>query len=246
MRGSRRAVIPGARLASSSYHPLIAAGRCVLGKALDRESQINVRRPTLEIFMSQPLSDHALDQLFREARSLHTFDDRPVSDETLHQLYDLLRLGPTAFNGQPGRYVFVRSAEAKERLAPALSASNRAKTLAAPVTAIVACHMRFYEHLPVLFPAYDARSVFEQSPEHAKQTAERNSMLQAGYLILAARALGLDAGPMAGFDAAHVDRLFFPDGEHHTLLLVNLGYGNRTGLKPRGPRLSFEQAVKLV
>ncbi|MBL8267097.1 malonic semialdehyde reductase [Steroidobacter sp.] len=196
--------------------------------------------------MSTPLPSEALEQLFRDGRSLHTFTDRPVTDQTLRELYELLRLGPTGFNSQPARHVFVRSAEAKAKLGPALSSSNRAKTLAAPVTAIVAYDARFFDHLPALFPSYDARPLFEASVALTQQTAERNASLQAAYLILAARALGLDAGPMSGFNADAVDREFFPDGQAHALYLVNLGYGERSQLRPRLPRLSFEAAAKIV
>jgi 3-hydroxypropanoate dehydrogenase len=193
-----------------------------------------------------PLPGDALDQLFRNARSLHTYIDRPVTDETLRQLYELVRMGPTGFNSQPARYVFVRSPEAKALLSPALSSGNRAKTLAAPVTAIVAYDLRFFDRLPELFPSYDARPMFESSPELTEQTAVRNGALQAAYLILAARALGLDAGPMSGFKGELIDKTFFPDGHTRTLFLINLGYGERSRLGPRLPRLSFEQAARVV
>lgn len=196
--------------------------------------------------MPAPLSSDAIDQLFLQGRSLHSYTDRAVSDQTLQQLYELSRLGPTGFNSQPARYVFVRSPEAKELLAPALSSSNRAKTLAAPVTAIVAYDIRFFEHLPELFPSYDARPMFEGSAALVEQTAERNGSLQAAYLILAARALGLDAGPMSGFKSELIDRAFFPDGRGRTLFLINLGYGERSQLRPRLPRLSFERAARVV
>lgn len=196
--------------------------------------------------MSTPLPSEALDQLFRDGRSLHTYTDRPVTDQTVRQLYELLRLGPTGFNAQPARYVFVRSPQAKARLAPALSSSNRAKTLAAPMTVIVAYDARFFDRLPQLFPSYDARPLFEASAALTQQTAERNASLQAAYLILAARALGLDAGPMSGFNADAVDREFFPDGQGHALFVINLGYGERSQLRPRLARLSFEDAAQIV
>ncbi len=196
--------------------------------------------------MAISLDSEALARLFIEARSIQAFVDRPVSEETVRRLYDLVKLAPTGFNSQPGRYVFVRSAAAKDRLAPALSSSNRRKMLAAPLTAIVGYDPRFYERLPELFPGYDARKLFLETPGLAEQTGERNSMLQAAFLILAARALGLDAGPMSGFREAEVDSAFFPDGGAKTTMVINLGYGDRAALPPRGPRLTFEDAARIV
>ncbi len=192
------------------------------------------------------LPDAALDQLFRQARSIHRFTDQPVSDAEIEALYALLKWGPTAFNGQPGRYVFVRSNEAKARLAPALAGNNREKTLAAPLTVIVAYDSAFHQQLPSQFPAFNAKGFYEQHPQQIEPTARSSATLQAAYLILAARALGLDAGPMAGFDASVVDQAFFADGQYKSLLLVNLGYGVRDGVPPRGPRLAFADVARIV
>lgn len=196
--------------------------------------------------MSTTLSDAALDQLFRNARTFSSFLPRPVDDATITALYDLLKWGPTAFNAQPARYVFVRSEEAKARLAPALSAGNRDKTLAAPATVLIAYDTRFFEHLPQQFPAYDAKSLFEANPGLVDPTATRNGSLQGAYLILAARALGLDVGPMSGFDAAALNQEFFPDGRYRINFIANLGYGDTSALFPRNPRLEFEQAVTVL
>ena len=196
--------------------------------------------------MATPLAGAALEQLFANARSYSGFLPQAVSADTIHQLYDLLKWGPTAFNTQPARYVFVQSAEAKARLAPALSSGNRDKTLAAPATVIIAHDTRFYEHLPEQFPAYDAKPLFEANPGMVEPTAMRNGSLQGGYLIMAARALGLDVGPMSGFDAAAVNQAFFPDGRYQVNFIANLGYGDSATLFPRSPRLSFEQAVTIL
>lgn len=192
------------------------------------------------------LSDAALDQLFRNGRTAHAFKPEPISDATLHALYDLVKWGPTAFNAQPARYVFVRSAEAKARLQGALSAGNVAQTLAAPVTVIVAQDTQFFEHLPSQFPAYDVKPVFTSNPAMAEATATRNSSLQGAYLILAARALGLDAGPQSGFNPQAVNDAFFPDGRFKVNFMVNLGVADPAGLQPRGPRLPFDVAAQIV
>lgn len=188
----------------------------------------------------------ALAQAFTSARTFNRFRPDPVSDETLHRLYDLLKWGPTSMNTQPGRYVLLRSTEAKQRLKPCLSPGNADKTMAAPVVAIVAQDTRFYEHLPEQFKAFDARPMFEGNAALAEATAFRNSTLQGAYLIVAARLLGLDCGPMSGFDAAKVNAEFFPDGRYKANFLVNLGYGDPAGNYPRGPRLAFEAAVQLL
>lgn len=192
------------------------------------------------------LPESALQQLFLEARTHSYFDSRPVSQDTLRQLYELTRWGPTAMNSQPARFVFLASPESRQRLAPALMGSNVEKTLAAPVTVIVASDSRFYEHLGEMFPAYDARPMFEANPAMAEETAFRNSTLQGAYFILAARSLGLAAGPMSGFDAEKVNAEFFPDGRWKANFLINLGYGDAQRLYPRNPRLSFEQAVQVL
>ncbi|MGD9426555.1 malonic semialdehyde reductase [Pantoea sp. NSTU24] len=196
--------------------------------------------------MSTPLDKAALDTLFNDARTHSYWQDKPVDRALLEQLYDLTVLGPTSANCLPARFVFVTSAEGKEKLKPALSSGNLDKTLSAPVTVIVAWDREFYEQLPALFPHADARSWFTGSPEAAKETAFRNSSLQAGYLILAARSLGLDAGPMSGFNPDKVNEAFFPDGQYQVNLLINLGYGEASKLHPRLPRLSFEQASRFA
>jgi 3-hydroxypropanoate dehydrogenase len=193
----------------------------------------------------KPANDHALDLAFREARSFNRFTADPVSDSTLSALYELLKWGPTSMNCQPARFVFLRTEAAKERLKPALSPGNVDKTMAAPVVAIVAIDNRFHEHLPQQFPAYDAKPMFEANPALATATADRNGSLQGAYLMIAARLLGLDCGPMSGFDAAKLNAEFFPDGRWRANFLVNLGYGDPAGNHPRGPRLAFEQAVTL-
>ncbi|WP_420008122.1 malonic semialdehyde reductase [Xanthomonas sacchari] len=195
--------------------------------------------------MSDALHDAALDQLFRTARTQNAFLDKPVSEATLRALYDLVKWGPTAANGSPARFVFVTSPQAKEKLKPALSEGNLAKTLAAPVTVIVAHDEDFHEKLPYLFPHTDAKSWFDGPREGRSEGAFRNGSLQGAYLILAARALGLDAGPMSGFDNAKVDAAFFAGTAIKSNFLVNLGYGDPSGLFPRLPRLSFDEAARI-
>lgn len=196
--------------------------------------------------LTPKLPDAALDQIFREARTAYAFRPEPIPEATLRELYDLLKWGPTAFNAQPARYVFVQSAEAKAKLKGALSAGNVEKTMAAPVTVIVAQDSRFYEHLPTQFPVYDAKPLFEANAAMAEATAARNSSLQGGYLILAARALGLDAGPQSGFDAKAVNEAFFPDGRYKVNFIINLGLADPAGARPRGPRLPFEDVAEIV
>jgi len=188
----------------------------------------------------------SLDQLFREARTNNGWLDRPVSDEQLRGIYELMKWGPTSANSSPARIVFLRSREAKQRLVPALAPGNVDQTLQAPVAAIVAQDIEFYERLPELFPHGDARSWFVGNQPLIETTAFRNSSLQGAYLILAARALGLDAGPMSGFDNERVDREFFPDRRVKSNFLVNIGYGDPSKLPPRGPRLAFEEAVQIL
>lgn len=187
-----------------------------------------------------------LDIIFRDARTLRRWVKRPVSDETLRAAYDLMKLAPTSANCSPARIVFVRSLEAKARLRPSLSAGNLEQTMTAPVTAIFAYDTLFYDHLPRLFPQADARSWFADDAKVAAITALRNGSLQAAYFMLAARALGLDCGPMSGFDNAKVDAAFFPDGRVKSNFLCNLGHGDRTGLPPRNPRLAFEETCAIV
>lgn len=193
----------------------------------------------------KPLDAEAQDLIFRAARTHNAFLDEPVSDAVLRALYDLLKWGPTSANTSPMRLVFVKSKEAKELLAPALSQGNLAKTMAAPVTAIVAHDTRFAEHLPRLFPSSPGAASWFASEEAAKVTAFRNGTLQGAYLIIAARALGLDCGPMSGFDNAKVDAAFFPDGRYRSNFLVNLGHGDPKGLHPRGPRLEFDEVCNI-
>jgi len=194
--------------------------------------------------MSKVLSDDALDQLFRSART-HNVLGGEISDQTLRQLYDLTKWGPTSANGSPARFVFVKSPEAKEKLRPALSPGNLAKTLAAPVTVIVAHDLEFYEKLPYLFPHDDARSWFAGNDAAINTTAFRNGSLQGAYLILAARSLGLDTGAMSGFDNAKVDEAFFAGSKIKSNFLINLGYGDHDQLFPRSPRLPFDEAARI-
>jgi len=192
------------------------------------------------------LDDRSLDIIFREARTHNVWLNKPVSDTLLHQIYDLMKWPPTSANSSPARIVFVRSPAAKERLLPAMSPGNLEKTRAAPVTAIIAYDTEFYEKLPTLFPQADARSWFAGNQPLIETTAFRNGSLQGAYLILAARALGLDAGPMSGFDNAKVDKEFFPGGKIKSNFVVNLGYGDHAKLFPRNPRLPFAEAAQIL
>lgn len=196
--------------------------------------------------MNEAINPGALKTLFTDARTHNGWQDIPVSDEILREIYDLMKWGPTSANCSPARIVFVRTPEGKEKLAPALSSGNLAKTLAAPVTAIVAWDSEFYERLPELFPHGDARSWFTSSPELARETAFRNSSLQAAYLIFACRALGLDTGPMSGFDPQKVDAAFFTGTNLKSNLLINIGYGDASKVYGRLSRLTFEDACGLA
>src|SRR5437879_5188028 len=210
--------------------------------------------------MSQPIADAAMDTLFREARTYSAWQDRPMTDQTLRDLYDLLKWAPTSANAAPARFAFLRSTEAKERLRPALAPLNVEKTMSAPVTVIVAYDLKFYDQLPKLFPhSPGMKQLFESNPELVEATAKRNASLQGAYLILAARALGLDCGPMSGFDHAKVDeeffaagkcesceQEFFPEGHVKSNFLCNIGYGDPATLMPRGPRLDFNEACTLL
>jgi len=193
-----------------------------------------------------PLDDAALDTLFRAARTFNAFHPEPVSDTTLRALFELVKMGPTSANGLPGRFVFVTSEEAKAKLKPALSANNRDKTMAAPVVVIVAHDMRWLDNLPRFFPHTDAKSWFEGNEPLIEETAFRNGTLMGGYLILAARSLGLDCGPMSGFDKQMVDEAFFAGTTYRTNFLVNLGYGDPQGVKERLPRPDFDEFCKIV
>lgn len=193
--------------------------------------------------MSAPLSPDALDVLFSSARTHRAWLNHPVSDDVLRKLYDLLRLGPTSTNCCPGRFVFVRSREAKQRLAPALNPTNIDRTMAAPVTVIVATDTRYHEHLRQLWPHDDApRLKIVNDAAFGETKAFRNGTLQGGYLIIAARALGLDCGPLPGFNNAKVDTAFFSDGLWKSNFLCNLGHGDESKLHPRAPRLNFDDA----
>ena len=193
-----------------------------------------------------PLDSTALDQLFLKASTHNAWQDRAIEPALLQQLYDLVKMAPTSANCSPARFVFVQSKAAKEKLKPALSAGNLEKTMAAPVTVIVANDPKFYDKLPYLFPHTDARSWFTGSAQAAETTAFRNGSLQVAYLILAARALGLDTGPMSGFDNALVDSTFFKDTGWRSNVLVNLGYGDADKLFPRSPRLPFDEACQVL
>lgn len=212
--------------------------------------------------MGQKVDDAALNTLFREARASYSkWQQKPVTDETLRELYDLLKWGPTSANGEPARFAFLRTRESKERLRPALAPLNVEKTMSAPVTVIIAYDLRFYDQLPKLFPQKPGmKKLYEESPELLQATARRNSSLQGAYLMLAARSVGLDCGPMSGFDNAKVDeeffaagkpcfgcdQEFFPEGHVKSNFLCNLGYGDPGSLHPRLPRLSFNEACSLL
>lgn len=196
--------------------------------------------------MTSTLDAPALDQLFRTARSRNGWRPEPVPEALLRQLYDLAKWGPTSANVSPGRFVFLTSEAAKARLAPFLSENNRAKTLAAPVTAIVAYDLTFAEKIPQLFPHNPDAATWFSDPAVAQETAFRNGSLQGAYLILAARALGLDCGPMSGFDKAGVDEAFFAGTTWRANFLCNLGYGSDENLFERLPRLAFEDAARVL
>jgi 3-hydroxypropanoate dehydrogenase len=187
-----------------------------------------------------------LNLLFLEARTHSAWLDRPVDDSVLRRMYEIARMAPTSANSQPMRVIFLKSPEAKERLRPALSPGNVEKTMSAPVTAIVAHDLEFYEKLPKLMPHVDARSWFAGAPAEKKEkVAFQSGTLQGAYLMLAARALGLDCGPMGGFDNAKVDAEFLPDGKWKSNFLLNLGHGDPAKLFPRNPRLDFEEACRI-
>jgi 3-hydroxypropanoate dehydrogenase len=191
--------------------------------------------------------DHAaLSQIFLEARTHNAFTDRPVSDAKLREAIDIAKIAPTSVNQSPLRVIFLKSQASKERLRPALAAGNLDKTLAAPVVAITGYDVKFYEHLPFLFPHADAKPWFSGNEALATRSAFQNGTLQVAYLILALRAVGLDTGPMTGFDNAKVDAEFFPDGDVKSNVLINIGYGDITKLFPRSPRFAFDQIAKII
>lgn len=203
---------------------------------------------TLRADAANRLSAESLKQLFLDARTYSYWRDEPVSDDLLIQLYELTRMGPTSVNSNPLRIHFVRTDEARQRLMPALDEGNQRKVEAAPVTAILAYDRRFYDHLPELYPHFDARAMFVGNEPYREETAFRNSSIQGGYFILATRALGLDCGPLSGFDNDLVDRIFFGEQDRHlrSNFICNLGYGDTEQLRPRGKRLSFDVACRLL
>lgn len=193
-----------------------------------------------------PLSETALAQLFTEARTRNAWSDRPVPEALLRRLYDLTKFGPTAVNATPARFVFITSPEAKARLSPLMAEANRAKTLQAPVNVIIGQDLAFADTLPTLFPHAPGAKDWFADPAAARETAFRNASLQGGYFLLAARALGLDVGPMSGFDAAGVKAEFFAGTTVEPNFIVNLGYGTDENLFPRSPRLAFEEAATIL
>ena len=195
---------------------------------------------------STKIDTAALAQIFTEARTHNAYLDRPVPDALLHEAVDIAKIGPTSANQSPLRIVFLRSKEAKERLRPALMEGNLAKTLAAPVVALTAYDTKFFEHAPFLMPHFDVRPWFEGNEAFATRAAFQNGTLQVAYLIIALRAVGLDTGPMTGFDNAKIDAEFFPDGRFKSNVLINIGYGDRDKLFPRSPRFSFDQIAKII
>jgi 3-hydroxypropanoate dehydrogenase len=196
--------------------------------------------------LTERLSKSALDQLFLEARTHNAWRDQDVPDTLLHEIVDLAKMGPTSANCSPARFVFVKSRAAKERLRPHLSEGNRDKTMKAPVCAIIGYDLDFYEHLPKLFPHTDAKSWFAGKKQKIFETAFRNGTLQGAYLIMAARALGLDCGPMSGFDNAAVDREFFAGTTIKSNFLCSLGHGDTSVLFPRSPRFAFDEMAKII
>lgn len=192
------------------------------------------------------LTEQAFDQLFRTARTANAWKNEPVSDDVLKNIYDIMKFGSTSANSSPMRVVFVKSDEAKARLKPSLSAGNVDKVLSAPVTAIFAEDMQFYDHLPFLFPHTDARSWFAGKPEAIFDTAFRNGTLQAAYFMIVARGFGLDCGPMSGFDRKKTDAEFFPDGRFKSNFICSFGYGDHSKTFPRSPRFKFEDVCKII
>ena len=201
---------------------------------------------TIHVPDHKTIEASSLAQIFTEARTHNVFLDRPVSDELLKKAVELARMGPTSANQSPLRVLFLRSPEAKERLRPALAPGNLDKTMIAPVVAITAYDEKFYDHLPFLMPHRDMRSYFSGNPAFAARSAFQNGTLQVAYLIIALRAVGLDTGPMTGFDNAKVDAEFFPEGNVKSNVLINIGYGDHEKLFPRSPRFSFDQIAKIL
>ncbi len=206
------------------------------------ENKVTGRTPNA----NNPIDDDARKTLFLDARTFNNWQDKPVEDAVLHELHDLVKYAPTSANCSPMRVVFVKSLTAKERLKPHLDKGNADKTMSAPVTAIIAQDMEFYEHLPKLFPHTDARSWFAGNDKKIAETAFRNSSLQGGYFILAARGLGLDCGPMSGFNEDGLNGEFFADTPYKVNFICNLGYGDPEGLFPRSPRFDFDDICKII
>lgn len=192
------------------------------------------------------LNDQSLNQLFLEARTYSGWQDKEVPDSLLEEVYELAKMGPTAANCVPMRILFIKTKSAKERLKPLLDAGNVDKTMAAPVTAIIAYDLKFYERLDVLYPMVNAKSWFVGREDYIQETAFRNASLQGAYFILAARTCGLDCGPMSGFNNAEVDKEFFKNTSWRSNFLINLGYGDVEKVKPRLPRLTFEEVAKII
>jgi 3-hydroxypropanoate dehydrogenase len=203
-------------------------------------------RMTIHVPDRKTIEAQSLAQVFTDARTHNVFVDRPVSDELLQKAIELAKMGPTSVNQSPMRVLFLRSAAARERLRPALSPGNLDKTMSAPIVAITAHDERFYEHLPFLFPHADAKVWFSGDPVRAAHAAFQNGTLQVAYLIVALRAVGLDTGPMTGFDNAKVNAEFFPEGHVKSNVLINIGYGDGGKLFPRSPRFSFDQMAKII
>ena len=201
---------------------------------------------TIHVPDHKTIEASSLAQIFSEARTHNVFLDRPVSDELLKKAVELAKMGPTSANQSPLRVLFLRSHEAKERLRPALSPGNLDKTMSAPLVAIAAYDEKFYDHLPFLMPHVDAKAWFSGDPVKAARSAFQNGTLQVAYLIIALRAVGLDTGPMTGFDNAKVDAEFFPEGNVKSNVLINIGYGDHEKLFPRSPRFSFDQIAKIL
>ncbi len=196
--------------------------------------------------MANKVDDNVLNVLFKSARTHNVWLPKPVTDELLHEIYDTFKFGPTSANSSPARVLFLKTAEAKERLVPALPPLNVEKSRTAPVVAVIAYDTEFFEKLPKLFPHADARAWFVGNETLAQETAFRNSTLQGAYFMIAARAFGLDCGPMSGFDPAKVNEEFFPDGKWKVNFICNLGYGDEAKLFPRGPRLDFDEACAII
>lgn len=206
----------------------------------------NSTEAPFDVANGKPLTTAALAQLFVEARTHNGFLDKPVSDQLLQEVYNLAKMGPTALNCQPARFLFLRSQKSKEQLRPALMEGNVEKTLKAPIVVVVCTDPKFYDHLPEQFKAFPARDMFASNADMAKATEALSGHLQAAYFMLAARSLGLSCGPMSGFDNATVDKTFFPDGSWKSTMLINLGYGDAKATYPRGPRLDFTVATKTL